>query len=232
MLIDPHVHSNGISLCSRESVKEVIDFKKYQGYSAAVLVNHCQSWYYEKSEHKKNMSKFISEYLSGKEYADKLSFKLFLGMEVTVEIPFYSDFLLYGVTEKFLINSPCLYALTQKELYELCHKNGIIVIQAHPYRAPIVPAAPHVVDGYEVNCQRKDLLMKTYVLDLAAKNNKLVTAGTDYHSRVRNNYLGGMIVSDDINSSTDFAEYLNTTNKTNLYLNGTILEAIKTKTNE
>lgn len=229
MLIDPHVHSKAISACSIASVEEIIDFKKSHGYSAAILVNHCQPWYYDKSEHKENMQKHIAEYLKGKKYAESIGFKLFLGIEATVNIPFYADFLLYGVTEEFLLNSPCLYALTQSELYELCRKNGVVVIQAHPFRAPIVPASPSDTDGYEINCQKNDLLNLEAVLDLAASTGKLVTAGTDFHGRTQDEYLGGMIVPDDINSATDFAEYLKSTDKTELYLNGKTISVLKTK---
>ena len=229
MLIDPHVHSKAISFCSIASIEEIIDFKKSHGYAAAVSVNHCQPWYYAESEHKENMQKHIDEYLRGKAYAEKNDFKLFLGIEVTVNKPFYADFLLYGVTEEFLLNSPCLYALTHSELYEYCHKNGVVVIQAHPFRAPIVPASPSDVDGYEINCQKNDLLTKENVLDLSASTGKLVTAGTDYHGREQDKYLGGMIVPDDINSATDFANYLNSTFKTELYFDGQIVEAIRTE---
>lgn len=227
MLIDPHVHSKGISLCSRASVEEIIDFKKSRGYAAAILVNHCQPWYYEKSEHKQNMLKFVEEYNRGKTYADKNNFKLFLGIEVTVDKPFYADFLLYGVTEEFLINSPCLYALTQEELYKLCRKNDVLIIQAHPFRAPIIPASPNVVDGYEINTQQNDLAYKDDVLNLAADTHKLVTAGTDYHGRAQDEFMGGMIVPDDINSAVDFKNYLKSTDKTELYLGGEILEVKK-----
>lgn len=229
MLIDPHVHSKAISLCSIASVEEIIDFKKSHGYKAAVLVNHCQPWYYDKSEHKENMQKHIAEYLKGKKYAESNGFKLFLGIEVTVTVPFYADFLLYGVTEEFLLNSPCLYALSQSELYELCRNSGVVLIQAHPFRAPITPAAPNVTDGYEINCQTNDLLNKDAVLDLAASTGKFVTAGTDYHGRKQDEYLGGMIVPGDINSATEFAEYLKTADKTELYLNGKIIEVTKTE---
>lgn len=227
MLIDPHVHSKGISLCSSASVEEIVDFKKSRGYAAAILVNHCQPWYYEKSEHKKNMLKFVEEHNRGKAYADAKDFKLFLGIEVTVNKPFYADFLLYGVTEEFLLNSPCLYALTQEELYELCRKNGVVVIQAHPFRAPITPASPNVVDGYEINTQQNDLAYKDDVLNLAADTGKLVTAGTDYHGRAQDEFMGGMIVPGVINSAVEFADYLKTTDKTELYLGNGITEVKK-----
>ena len=43
--IDMHVHSSGMSLCSRVSVEEIVDCKKRLGYDGAVLVNKEREFY-------------------------------------------------------------------------------------------------------------------------------------------------------------------------------------------
>ena len=118
--IDPHVHSKGISGCSHVSCEEIVDEKMELGYDGVILTNHCQKWYYLPEEHGEYVERVIEDYQKGKAYADKKGFRFYLGLEVTLTEPRYADWLLYGITEEFLRASPCLYALTQKELYELC----------------------------------------------------------------------------------------------------------------
>ena len=100
--IDMHVHTKGVSKCSRVSVEEAIDLKSADGYDGMVLTNHCQSHYYPPEEHDKYICSVLEEYERGAKYAREKGFVFILGLEVTVRDPFYSDWLLYGVTEDFL----------------------------------------------------------------------------------------------------------------------------------
>ena len=209
MFIDPHVHSNEISRCSKLSVEEVIDNKIALGYDGAILTNHCQPWYYEKHEHKEEIKKYIEVFEKGRIYAENKNFILMLGIEVTLTVPRYSDWLLYGLTEDILLNSPCLYALTQKELYEFCERNGVVLVQAHPYREPIEPCDPKYMDGVEINCHpfHGDLPRKDKVVAFAKGNSLIITCGVDYHETVMD-IKAGMIVPDEIKTAKDFGEYL------------------------
>lgn len=47
MLIDPHVHTSGISACSIISFEELTRLAPVRGVNALVLTNHIQSWYYD-----------------------------------------------------------------------------------------------------------------------------------------------------------------------------------------
>ena len=208
MLIDPHVHSNEISRCSHVSIETLIDTKIALGYGGAVLTNHCQQWYYDEKDHRENMQKHIDVFHQGKEYADKKGFLLMLGIEVTITDPGYSDWLLYGVDEEFLLSSPCLYKFSQRELYEYCRNRGVLMIQAHPYRGETHrPMDPEFMDGVEINCQPGDLPKKDQVIDFAVSNNLLLTCGVDFHG-VSTTIRAGMEVPNDMLTSADFAAYL------------------------
>lgn len=219
MLIDPHVHSSGVSLCSRITCEKIIDNKIAAGYNGAVLTNHCQSWYFEPKNQNDWTERMIKEWENGALYAEKLGFKLLFGVEVTINDPIMSDWLLYGVTREFMRKCPCLYMLNQQQLFSLCSDNGVFLVQAHPLRHSEYPALVKYMNGIEINCTPSDYEKKEKVIEFAQKNNLLLTCGTDYHSS-DNVFKGGMIVPDDIKRAEDFAEYLFNATETALVLGG------------
>ncbi len=204
--IDMHVHSKGISLCSKVSCQTIVDEKLRVGYDGAVLTNHCQPWYYPPAEHSYFIERVIEEFYRGKEYADKKGFRLYLGLEVTIPNP-YGDWLLYGVTEDFLRRSPCLYQLTQKQLFELCEENGILLVQAHPFRNGCVLGDPRYMRGMEINCTPGDFEKASFVKEFTEKYNLLVTCGTDYHG-IERETLGGILLPSECTTAAEIAAYI------------------------
>ena len=202
--IDPHVHSSGISLCSHVTCEEIIDAKIQLGYDGVVLANHCQRWYYPPEEHKYFVERVIEDFQRGKKYADEKGFRFYLGLEVSLDEPHYADWLLYGVTEEFLRNSPCFYTLTQKELFELCEKWNIVLVQAHPFRQ--TPCNPQYMHGVEINCTDGDLDKIPLVEEFAKEHDLLITCGTDYHF-VERVYRGGVYIPESCQTSVDIAAY-------------------------
>lgn len=214
--IDAHVHSNGISRCSHVTVQQLVDNKRAQGYDGMVLTNHCQGWYYPPEQNAEFIQSFIAEFRAAKAYGDSLGFAVWLGIEATVQQPFYADWLLYGVTEEFLRSAPCLYQLTQEELYALCQKSGVLMVQAHPFRMQRVGERSQM-DGVEVNCTPGDLETYEKVIELAKEKKMLVTCGTDYHAENRT-FRGGMLVPSSVKDGVAFADYLKTTEFTHIFL--------------
>lgn len=214
--IDPHTHSNGISLCSRLTVQEIIDEKKRRGYDGIVLTNHCQGHYYPEVEHAAYIERVIEEYRRAKAYGETQNFLVMLGLEVSIVDPSYNDWLLYGVTEEFLRASPCLYKMSQRGLFELCEKWGVVLVQAHPFRNSGW-GEKEFMHGAEINCSKGDAYLANDVLALAEERGLLVTCGTDFHF-TDNTYQGGMLVPADIKTSVDFANYLKTSACTEIFL--------------
>ena len=220
--IDMHVHTNGISFCARANWQTVVDDRISQGYDGMVLTNHCQPWYYPESDHVNFMKKVINEYALAKSYGTTRGFRIFLGIEVTVNDPFYSDWLLYGVTEAFLLQSPCLYKLSQKELFALCEQHGVLLVQAHPYRGntgyceDMRPGITEYLHGIEINCSKGDLEKRDMVLSFARENKKLVTCGTDYHGLPKS--IGGTLLPNSVQSNEELTKYLKTVKNTRLFL--------------
>ena len=212
---DPHVHTGGISTCCPLEYPQIIDEKVELGYQMAVLTNHSQSWYCPPRGHGDLMKRHLEEFDRAYAYAKDRGLRLLLGLEVTVREPAWTDWLLYGVTENFMVNAPCLYNLTQKQLFELCKIHGIIMVQAHPLRYHDTIANPNFSHGIEINCSSTDLQHKDKILRQAEQHSLTVTCGTDYHGG--NDFIGGTFVPDWVKTGRDLGDYLAKTQKTSIF---------------
>lgn len=215
-LIDFHAHSSGISRCCRLNGKEVVTIAKEYSYDGIVLSNHFDKEYIEKDGYDAFVNKYIAEYDSVKRYGDSIGLTVFFGVELTVEYDRRVHILLYGVNSDFLHKYQVLYDLSSKELYKICHENGIFVVHAHPYRNGTQPLPIDSVDGYEINCH--PIYGNTYSSELllAQKDNGMVlTCGCDYHG---DSYRakGGVLVPDDIKTDNDLLQYLFNTKQMDL----------------
>jgi hypothetical protein len=118
------------------------------------------------------------------------------------------------VTEEFLRSSPCLYALTQKELFEYCEKWGVVMVQAHPYRQE--PCDPRYMHGVEINCTEGDLDKVELVEAYAREHDLLVTCGTDYHTLERT-FHGGIYVPAECETAVELAKWLREEGKVKVF---------------
>lgn len=217
MKIDTHVHSSGISLCSKITYQKIVEEKLKKGVDGAVLMNHCQPWYYKPEEYKQWMEKFIEEFNNAYEYGKERGFTFFMGIEVSVNIPRWADFLIFGVTEDFLRNSPDLCKLNQEDLYKYCVKYGALMVQAHPYRPNFEPLDPKFMDGVEINMQLRDDGTRPLVEKFAQEHGLLITVGTDYHEPYVND-CAGIIIPNEIKDSVALCDYLKNSEKINAFI--------------
>lgn len=221
ILIDTHTHSSGVSLCGRVTCEEIIDQKIALGYDGTILTNHCQPHYYEPTQenHAAYIEKLLADFNRAVPYAKERNFRWLLGIEVTLLQPHYADWQLFGVTEEFLRSTPCLHALSQRELFALCEKWGVLLVQAHPWRGNLsycadqIPGEKGFLHGVELNCSDGDFKNKEKVLATAREYGVFVTCGTDYHGAERT-FVGGMYVPNTVQTSVDFAAYLRETDET------------------
>lgn len=207
MKIDTHVHSSGISKCSRISYQQIARQKLAKGINGAILMNHCQPWYYEPENQAEWIEGFIEEFKNAYEYAKPLGFTYFLGIEVSVGQPRWADFLIFGVTEEFLRNAPDMCRITQRELYEYCKQNGALLVQAHPLRPNFELMDVDYLDGVELNLSSRDFITHSQVEELADKYSLPLTVGSDYHEPFDND-VGGIIIPDEITNSVELCNYL------------------------
>ena len=179
-----HVHTSGISRCSKVSPKELVRRCHLTGLDGIVLTNH-----FARSHVKGDpfawRKLYEEEFWETKREGEKLGLTVLFGIEVTPDSEEGRDYLIYGVDPSFLYKEKMLYEYTQAEIYDMVKKEGALFFQAHPYRGGKVPTDPEHLDGIEVNCHPLYLdNQKDIVTAFAKEHSLLLTCGSDYHGDV------------------------------------------------
>ena len=178
-----HCHSNDVSACARVGVDTIIKRFTEGGYSTLVLSNHFGDFSYDYL-HAKSWDDFIDIFVGGynklKEAAEgKLN--VLLGMELRF-VGNNNDYLVFGVTEKFLREHEYLYNMKVNEFHKLCKENGYLFIQAHPFRNWMNVTPPQDIDGVEVLNGHMGHDSRNDIAEMwAEKFNLIKTSGTDFH---------------------------------------------------
>ena len=208
MLIDLHAHSSGISKCCRIPIGQVIKEAKRVGIDGIVLTNHYQKNYVTDGDYHAFAARYIAEYEYAASLAMGTDFRVFFGIEVTMEKHPGVHMLIYGVEPDFLTAYPTLFDCTQEELYHLVHGAGGILVQAHPMRRQNRLLDTRFLDGIEISCH--PLYEGTHIAELtpiAAQAGRILTAGGDFHADTHRARCG-VYLDDTINTVKEIADYL------------------------
>lgn len=209
MLIDLHEHSGGISTCCRADVITILDRAKAVGLDGIVLTNHYTNLYYDEASYSEWIERYIAEYEKAKAYGATIHCRVFLGAEISMcAIKESLHLLLYGVTPAFLRENPRLCELDQQTLYTLAHQNGLLLVQAHPYRSGNYLLDTDYLDGIELNCHPKHTTHSDTLPALAHEKGLLLTCGGDYHADVAYRPVCGAFLPDTIQDERALADYL------------------------
>lgn len=211
---DLHCHINGVSRCADLPLEEMIETYIKKGYSTMVVTDHFSPATFEIKRELSWSEKcefYLSGYRRAKEIADG-RINILLGMEYR-NIYTSNDYLVYGVTEGFIKENNTsddnnFISMHLKEFTELCHANGMLIYQAHPFRDGMTVIKPGRLDGIEVaNCHvghdsRNDIAMLW-----AEKYGYMVCGGSDCHHRGGEG-LGGIITETEIKTNDDLLKAL------------------------
>lgn len=218
-LCDLHCHSSGISKCCRIPFKRVIDEAKQAGMQGIVLTNHYCKEYLANIAYETWVDKYTKEYEQAKAYGNSVGFRVYFGVEVTMEFDTRVHLLIYGITPQELKENPNLFNMSLLELSVFCRKKQYVLIQAHPFRGGTTVLDTKYLDGVEINCH--PAYGDTYSDEIIriAQNNKIaVTCGCDYHGDVPYRPKGGVFLPDTIQTSKDLAFYLKNTEEFHLQI--------------
>lgn len=209
MLIDFHAHSKGISKCCKIDGKDMVLLTKNSGMDGVILTNHYDKSYLIDNDAIEFANRYVNEYYYVKNHGENIDFKVFFGIEVTMAKHNNIHMLIYGVDPSFVVNNPALYDLKIDQLSNLVHKNGGILVQAHPFRKGIdVLVDLKHLDGVEVNCH--PLYDNTHVDKLskiAKENGLLLTCGGDFHNDTHRPTCG-VYLSDSLKDCKEIITYL------------------------
>ncbi len=210
-----HCHTSQVSCCASLSGKEQIKAYIDAGFDTVVITDHFSSSTYE-HYHWEGLSwkQRISHYLSGYEDAKKAAedkIAVLLGMELRCRQN-DNDYLVYGVTEDFLLkynnDSFNLIDSDIETISKIVRDNGLMIFQAHPFRNHMTVTDPSLLDGIEVynGCVRHR--SRNDISEIwADKYNLLKTSGSDAH-HIGDWARGGIITDEKITNNIQLIKEL------------------------
>lgn len=215
-LYETHLHTKEGSACSRNTAEELVRAYKAAGYTGIMVTDH---FFRGNCAIDRNMpwEDWVEAYCKGYENAkaigDEIGLQVFFGWEESHQ---GTDFLIYGLDKEWLKRHPEIKDVTVEEQYELVHKDGGMVIHAHPYREasyiPEIRLFPKAIDGVEVfNAShygrnlREDgrSMYDVQAMEYAETYHLPCTGGSDIHST--NLLYGGMAFERKL---TDVKDYM------------------------
>ncbi len=208
-----HCHSKDISLCARVNTQEIIDTFVNKGYSTIVLANHFNGYTMDAicpGDWVGFVDKYYGAYEKLKSDAEgKLN--ILFGAELRFNQN-CNDYLLFGLTKEFLYEHPEIFTLNPEKFHVLAKENGILFIQAHPFRNDMTVTRPNHLDGVEVfnghfgHDSRNDIATMW-----AEKYGLIKTSGTDFHY-ITSPANGGILTENEITEMSQLVEILKSGN--------------------
>jgi hypothetical protein len=137
--MDIHVHTCEVSACGEIEAAEGVRMYHEAGYQGIMITDHFHKLYFESLPEIKwedKVDRYLEGYRKAKKEGERTGMQVLLGMEYR-NCETDNDFLIVGLTEKFLYENPEIYELPLEEAIDLFHRNHMLVIQAHPVRFKI-----------------------------------------------------------------------------------------------
>ncbi len=197
-LYEMHAHTRETSRCAEAEAHELVEDCINAGYKGIVITDHMSPSTFERfksrktgfflKDHNISWHEKVSFFLNGYHEALKAAdgrINILLGMELRFNSPnSINDYLVYGVTEDFLYNTPDLLDMDLRSFSNLAHKNEMIVFQAHPFRVGMTITNPKYLNGIEVYNGNPRHNSHNMIAGIWAKEfNLLGLSGSDYHKR-------------------------------------------------
>ncbi|MBE6747822.1 MAG: PHP domain-containing protein [Ruminococcaceae bacterium] len=215
-LFEMHLHTDEVSRCANIPAKQIAKLYLATDYDGIVVTDHMNNSAFRKPEHKnaewdKKVDHFLEGYNILKEELDGKMVVL-LGMEIN----FYdseNDYLVYGVTEEFLRSNGDLMAYSPEDFSKLCKENGLLFLQAHPFRRGLTVEDWEILDGYEVFNGNPRHYSSNPIAEAWAKfhNKDIVVAGSDFHE-IEDLAHGGVYFNNEIKTNDDLLRELKALN--------------------
>ena len=151
-LIELHCHAAEVSGCSTLSGAQLADLYKSYDYHAIVIMDHYYKGFFDglgDIPWNEKVDRFLLGYRNAKKRGDEIGLSVILGMELRFNNN-SNDYLIFGLDESILYDHPELYNLGVREFSQFARDNGLLFIQAHPFREWMVVINHDYLDGIEI----------------------------------------------------------------------------------
>lgn len=215
-----HTHTTPCSLCGRLTPEDLCKALIENGYQGAVITNH---FYHGNSgiDRSENTSweQFVKiyedSYLEFKAEGEKHDLDIIFSIEESV-VPGL-EILCYGVTPQILYDNPQLRRGECDEWIRVMRENGVVIIQAHPYREAFYipnpgPLPLELVDGIEVFNRGNAKEYNDKARALANENPHLLTTSSADTHTCDTVGVGGIMTDIRIKNEKELAKLLRSGN--------------------
>lgn len=203
-----HAHSAPVSACGNAYPEEIVREYLAHGYSTVVLTNHLSRFTYKNKRMgdlsdlpwEEKVNYYVCGYRALKAEAEG-RLNILFGCELRSNID-ENDYLIYGITEDFLLANPDIYDLPTAEVSERVRKAGFLFLQAHPFRDYMQVVNPNLIDGIEIFNGNPTQDSRNDIARTWAERFGLIgTSGSDYHTTREGAFAGGIITDEPITSN-------------------------------
>lgn len=211
--LETHAHCLKGSRCASVPAEVLVSEYLKEGYGGLVITNHYShsSFSSYPGDGKKEKLDFYFSLVNNlKTIGERENFRIYFGSEISAYSPdgCFSEYMLYGFTEAFLYDSPLLYTLTQKELFELADKNGLMLYQTHPFRNGVTVGNPRFMHGAEsfnghIGHTENNELAESF----CNKYSLIKMSGTDFHDSGQP-ITGGIFIPDNLADERALTDYI------------------------
>lgn len=179
-----HCHTREVSRCGRVPAAEIVRRYANEGWNGIVITDHFSPMTFNINEvfTPQNASEhYLRGYRAARAAAPK-GFSVLLGMELRYYATI-NDYLVYGMNEDFIKNNGNLLLKYPRKFIDISRRNGLITVQAHPFRAMIHRISPEYLDGCEIRNGKDSDETNSRAEGWAEKCGFAVrTAGSDFHT--------------------------------------------------
>lgn len=213
-----HAHTSESSGCAGISAADTYRLYKAAGANGMVVTDHFMFWPKDEvldAEHwMGKVHHLLKGYNALKEAAaDDPDFTVLCGFEYrNFDTP--NDILFFGVTPEFLYANEWFGVRERAEIRRLADENGLLLIQAHPFRDSCEREPLDFIHGVEVynEVPRHDS-HNELSLAFAQEHGLIMTAGSDYHWE-EDVARGGILTDAPITSEAELVALLKSGNYT------------------
>lgn len=182
-LFEMHAHTAEVSPCAQVPAKELVERYIGEGYDGLVITDHMSPAVFSgraDAVWEEKTAFFLSGYRKARDAA-RGRITVLCGMEIAFQNE-TNDYLVYGITERFLLANPDILSLGLKRFSLLAAGEGLPLFQAHPFRVNMKVANWRLLDGIEVYNGNSSHNSNNDIARLWAEKHRLrMLSGSDFH---------------------------------------------------
>ena len=209
---ETHLHTAEASACASSIGKEYPQYYKDMGYSGIFVTDHFFNGHTCVAVNltwEERVNEFCKGYEHAKEAGDRIGLSVYFGWEANFD---GDEFLIYGLDKQWLLEHPDILSWSRAKQYDMIHRAGGLVVQAHPFRErnylDAVRLNPDTCDAWEGYNAFNEPYQNHNTEIYCREHNIFMTAGSDIH-KIGTLPAGGhygMEFDHPLNSSKDYVD--------------------------